>query len=447
MKTTLLALATLFLVATTDAQPAASKKPIKKKNNVQISRSDEPSEMIKKTKRIIQVSEKMNNLKASGEQQKLDSILYYNETGYKGMELTDKDVFYYNEEGQNTRYDYYTQDTSGVLKDSILETYTYANGLLDEIIDYIPSIDDEDVFTEYTKMKYTYTNIGAISTAVISEWDEMSETWDVAYKTDFVYNSFNMVSTTVDSFLEGDEEYNYGKTEWYYNQDLQLLKNEYYSDIEMDGIMVMNFMIEYAYENGVLKSETSSELNNDGKMQYSDRYNFSYNDDGVMISELDEIYDAESDEWIIDEKTETTYRSDLQFENTIFPVFFFGNYTSVEYSLGVFDEVYSYDYDEDWYLYYTENYYYSELGTGVTEQASNKTWSVYPNPANDQLYVNSNEVLDANCILFDASGRVILDQKVIAGQTIDLSLVKAGCYILQISNNTNHLQTIKVIKQ
>jgi hypothetical protein len=446
MKTILPALATIFIFATIDAQTVASKKPTRRNMIVQINRTDEPLELIKKAKRIIQVCEKMNNLKATGEQQKLDSILTLTETDFKGMELTDKDVFYYNEEGQNTIYDYYTNNASGEMEYSTRETYAYANGLIDEIIGYNADINEEDGLMESSKVKLSYTNGGAISMAIMSEWNDMGKTWDDVSRTDFVYNSFDMVSTTVNSYLDGDEEFNFGKTEWYYNQDNQLTKMEDYVDSELDGNMVISYMTEFTYENGLMKSETNSELNDDNQMQYSERYTYSYNDDGEIISELDEVYDTESDEWIIDEKSEASIKPDLQFQNTIFPVFFFDPYPSIDYPIGVYDEMNSYYFDEEWYLYGTANYYYSLLGSSVNDRLTNQTWSVYPNPANDLLYVNSDEVTNAHCVLFDASGRAILDQKVIAGQPIDLSSVKAGYYLLQISNGNNK-QTLKIIKQ
>ena len=80
------------------------------------------------------------------------------------------------------------------------------------------------------------------------------------------------------------------------------------------------------------------------------------------------------------------------------------------------------------------------------------TYSVYPNPIYDVVYIHSN--LHDNSMnhiqLFDIMGREILKQNMIADKTtiLDLSTLMAGCYILHISDlggKTKYLTT-KIIK-
>lgn len=56
--------------------------------------------------------------------------------------------------------------------------------------------------------------------------------------------------------------------------------------------------------------------------------------------------------------------------------------------------------------------------------------SVYPNPASDYLYINSEKELMVN--LFDAQGRMILEQKQLKDR-VNISGLQSGVYILQLT--------------
>ena len=72
--------------------------------------------------------------------------------------------------------------------------------------------------------------------------------------------------------------------------------------------------------------------------------------------------------------------------------------------------------------------------------------NIYPNPAVDVLYVDSD--IQADFILFDISGRVLLQQKLSAGgNRIDISGFDSGVYIMKVFNDYGLKDLYKLIKQ
>jgi len=81
-------------------------------------------------------------------------------------------------------------------------------------------------------------------------------------------------------------------------------------------------------------------------------------------------------------------------------------------------------------------------GPGI-KSLDSSTLSVYPNPANDVLYISSEARINA-VSLFDASGRLVLDYGKVNNSelTIDLSGLSSGIYFVRIDGTT-----VKVVKK
>ncbi|MFM2335540.1 MAG: hypothetical protein RIS91_1543 [Bacteroidota bacterium] len=79
---------------------------------------------------------------------------------------------------------------------------------------------------------------------------------------------------------------------------------------------------------------------------------------------------------------------------------------------------------------------------GVHHNASKSTISLYPNPANAQLYIASNEPI-TDISIFNSTGRIILKS---AENLLNVSQLTAGHYLVQITTE-NRQQTLSFIKQ
>jgi len=84
--------------------------------------------------------------------------------------------------------------------------------------------------------------------------------------------------------------------------------------------------------------------------------------------------------------------------------------------------------------------------TALPNETKPVTFQVYPNPASDHLYVNLSDG-KYNLTIYNALGNVVLAKQVNGGlNTIDLSKLPAGLYIVDVTSNNSHA-TQKVLKQ
>jgi hypothetical protein len=75
------------------------------------------------------------------------------------------------------------------------------------------------------------------------------------------------------------------------------------------------------------------------------------------------------------------------------------------------------------------------------------TLSVYPNPSNGNIRINSNLAIPYNIEVFDLSGRKVQDMKVFQSNTeINLENLSKGAYQIRVSNNYNSVRETVIIK-
>ena len=87
-----------------------------------------------------------------------------------------------------------------------------------------------------------------------------------------------------------------------------------------------------------------------------------------------------------------------------------------------------------------------ELCPDFVNESSN-TISVYPNPSNGNIRINSNLALPYNIEVFDLSGRKVQDMKVFQSNTeINLENLAKGAYQIRVSNNYNSVRETVIIK-
>ena len=86
-----------------------------------------------------------------------------------------------------------------------------------------------------------------------------------------------------------------------------------------------------------------------------------------------------------------------------------------------------------------------ELCIDFVNENSN-TLSVYPNPSNGMVRINSNLALPYNVEVFDLSGRKVQDMKVFQSNTeINLENLSKGAYQIRVSNNYNSVRETVII--
>jgi polyhydroxybutyrate depolymerase len=84
--------------------------------------------------------------------------------------------------------------------------------------------------------------------------------------------------------------------------------------------------------------------------------------------------------------------------------------------------------------------------TGLSEEESNNSISLYPNPFNNQLTVQSLRNKELTFILYDNFSRQILKEIFYNNSTINTDFLPKGIYFYEIRNSKNQLMSGKVIK-
>ena len=86
--------------------------------------------------------------------------------------------------------------------------------------------------------------------------------------------------------------------------------------------------------------------------------------------------------------------------------------------------------------------------TGIADVNNSAATKVFPNPASSTVYVEFPDFRDADIVLFNVLGEIIVSKRVNDSQNlnIDLAAFNSGIYFLQIKSNTSY-STHKIVKQ
>ena len=85
---------------------------------------------------------------------------------------------------------------------------------------------------------------------------------------------------------------------------------------------------------------------------------------------------------------------------------------------------------------------------GVEDHAPNYEVIIFPNPTEDVLNIRTSTFENVTYTLFDAQGKLVMQNILTAAQTpIQVSQLAPGSYSLTLNNETQNLKTFKLIKQ
>jgi hypothetical protein len=95
--------------------------------------------------------------------------------------------------------------------------------------------------------------------------------------------------------------------------------------------------------------------------------------------------------------------------------------------------------------FFIAKYATSTCSLGTNDFDKEQGLHFYPNPVNDILTVEVKA--EANYTLYNLQGSIIKQGKLSpSNNTIDCNVLDSGCYMLQVTDNNNQKQTVKVIK-
>lgn len=330
--------------------------------------------------------------------------------------------------------------------------YEYVNDLLKFESRY-DRIDEMEGWDELEQFEYHYNDNNSLKTVDKNEWDTYFDEWATfAYRT-FAYDSIGNLTTEVGF------DYDY-----YDNISKKKFELKYAYDTSSN----LTEIVEYVpgWEAGVFAPErkqenfytTSSELLSE--IFYSYSYDaddwvgqvkriYADEKDGDKIYDVSSyLWDDEMHEWVGSQRMEflsenNYYNSDIQ--NWEFLEVYMSAFSFDEV---VCDRIESSSWVENEWIYSgNTNYYFSDgILVGIDDLAETK-FKIYPNPVVDKLTIESDNFEETICILRDLNGRVILQTTFHNSEQLNLSYLKSGIYIVEVSTKEGGAFVHKMIKR
>lgn len=281
--------------------------------------------------------------------------------------------------------------------------YTYSQNRIGE---YIQTINiGNNVFDTLYKQEYYYNTNNKIDSCIESEYN--NEEWAYSYKNDYIYDEVGVRLNIIAYTFNQGQWVNDSKYEWVYNHQTNNNGNM------EDDIRVMQ-------RNCYLTDNTDN-----WKTQPVSRYNISYD---TSSSSHYPLYPTMS---LLFEGWEEWFNT----INSSYPI--------------SKDERWREDHDTRILSYVeTSTYNYEEVVLGINEvEKKDASISVYPNPTNDILNIETKETSKPLQIkLYNTTGKEVIKTNLTSNQ-INISNLPQGLYLLNIISNGKIIKTEKIVKK
>jgi len=297
-----------------------------------------------------------------------------------------------------------SDDTWSKITESTL-TYNSDNLVLYEIATEL----DGTIINNETKVEYTYNPDLSINTRTNYGW--VSNQWQIDYIEDFQY-----LSGVVNEIFVLDSSNNYEKKLSYvYNNNILTKIKTYFWD----------------------NSTNDWQTNPWGKSEYS------YDTDGNLVTETD-YNDCDGDGvWTIGtNKMEYIYDNNYTNDNLILPFMYYLEFelatASTNHKVTNF-EIFEAS-NSEWSTIGNYTYFYTDTTLSINE-LNNINYKVYPNPIKNQVNFEINDF--EKITIYDISGKLILETK---SNIVNMKNVQNGVYLYRI-HKENKIINGKIIKE
>jgi len=415
--------------------------------------------------------------KTTGNNERLASYAIYQFDG-SGMNIADSSKYWYSHprgsefDFTDMYYDDYS-DAPKVLSDSSVNYHTGGNGFdlgngsistynasgkLDSKLGLI-SHPPGTPLSNSAQYFFDYDASGNIRTKYTLFWNGTS--FDSSSKDVYTYNAANKVLTYMQYQKVSGIWAPAGKSENTYDGSGNLTQSLYYSYSGPVPDTSARTLFTY-YSNNKLQTQTEEDYNSAGSFVPSTLDSFGYNGTDFYTFDETREWNADSNRW--DKSSLETRR--LNAANLPDTIYFYGvdsatndyvvhfkttwkynaNNNPVE-TIGVFD--YMGNMIEIMHYYY---YYEARWDLGVADVAKNSSFTVYPNPANNELNIKSKQAVAGNVVVqvVNNLGQVVMQTMLAGSDNMKLSIaaLQPGNYHLSLTDaRGNKLMAQSFVKQ
>ncbi len=331
------------------------------------------------------------------------------------------------------------------------------------------------------KLQYSYAADGLLE--FIMEYEGDGNAWVLGSKYFYSYNADNSLKEIIKDYQDYDtkewipftrQEFSYDDNgnlinmlQWYkgsYNPEFKLDEK---TDYVYDSENRLSERKDYWYDNDTWIGKTGKtyHYNADGQVEKVDglRYNevlFTWNslsyhtytyDAAGNETKREEMSIMSGSEMTLTEIVEYTYDTQNSLSNTAFPAELKDEIhrSQPDYFENVpLSENKTTNMGDGWEQGTIAAYYYSEFKgvlSGI-ELRSDKSFSLYPNPATDILHVGNAEVLPHTKVnIYSLNGALLHSYELNDSKSIDISALEMGVYLIELQSDAERYRAQKLI--
>jgi hypothetical protein len=373
----------------------------------------------------------------------LDSIVTKKVSGI----YSQKDVYYYNNNGLITTFESYTwiggTFLMGVSKYE--NTYNSNKKVLVNTVYQWDLISSTWKFTTKTENSYDANN--NLATTLDYSWDNTLNVWNKTTKSDFSYNTNNKLTTEIESKWVNLNWINYSKNDYKFNaleKDTLVLGSTWDSTSSSWNISNKTRFI-YDSKNNLSDFEFWDWNSGTNTWTGVAKIEMIYDSNNLPVSSVTSVWDSGTSAWKGLSKSTITYYANHLEQYTINYIPNGNSWLEDKRTETIYDGnnnitiENSYDWNSttnSWDKIEISTYYYSSIMT-LNPSVFGSEIVVYPNPVSTELQITGVSE-NSNISILDISGKTIFTQKYI-GKTIDVSSLNEGIYFLQISDITGRV--------
>jgi len=340
---------------------------------------------------------------------------------------------------------------------------------------------------DWIKFEMIYDGNGNLIQNVTSRWDTLGSQWLVVMQIDMTYDSGNLVEELWYNWDEDSAKLVlWSKDEFIYDDGKLMTWNAYYlfdEDWELSSVTTYTydgqgnmtleltqtedmftqewtdyskFIWTYDANNRTISEEYwDSEINMmtfEFEMVRKWLWHFTWDADGNMIEEVDQVWNEDAGEWQNDEKYVWTFNKSYTFMDLNVPYFWYPGNPEAEgsllfYHMPVSSVGYMYI-NGQWVEYDRQTAYYSESGGGGPsgiENVNKASVSVFPIPASEYITFSWDEKYKRlNLEIYDLTGKQVISRTMDNNETISVGDLSRGMYIYRLTDSNDNIQTGKI---
>ena len=306
-----------------------------------------------------------------------------------------------------------------------------------------------------SKMDITLDENNLRTQAVVYAWLAGTSEWLENWKYEYSYTATDALSEELEYIWDQDlSDWIYSwKAVLSYNQDDQLIEQEEFEWDTEGELWISIWKSQYSYdENDNVEEQLDLEyILPDETWQEAFKGAYTYDDLNNPLSELYSTWDEDAGQLAEVAKYDYVYDQNTLLSDLLAPLpdWFFPDHRDqiVSKPLGYISYEYNPDVS-DFEVYYQNAYLYNPAGfpLGISPGKA-QIALLYPNPVRESLTLHfEGEYPSARFELFDLNGRILLQEQVEHGESLNLEELEEGVYLYRLSTGGTY-QSGKLIKK